>query len=302
MTTKHRGRLLTALSLATALTACSAPDHEVTEPVAKSGGPAQAQLPHTVVFIHGMFMTPDSWADWRRYFEAKGYKTYAPAWPQHDMPASAMREKFPNDALSALTLPEVVDTYRKFIATLPEKPILVGHSMGGLVVQLLLADGLGAAGIAVDSAPPKGVLSFRWSFLRSNWPVVSPFADEKEAVLLDEAQFAYAFTNCVDEAKQPAIYQKFAAPESRQVGKGSLSDAAVIDFAKKTRPLLIIAGGEDHIIPASLNYSNFEEYSEAPSLTEFKLFPERCHYTVGQDGWQAVADYSLGWLARVGKS
>ena len=277
------------------LTACVVPDHALQEAITPR--PAEKKSgSKTIVFIHGMFMTPLSWESWQRYFEAQGFKTYAPAWPQHQETPAVLRQHLPNAALNALTLADVLAEYRKIIDALPEKPILVGHSMGGLIAQLLLAEGRGTAGVAIDSAPPQGMISLHWSFLRSNWPVISPFEDEKEAVLLDRSQFAYAFTNCLPEAEEPAIYAKYAVPESRLVGKASLTDVTKIDFSKKAAPLLFVAGGEDHIIPASLNFKNFEAYAEAPSRTEFKLFPGRCHWTVGQKNWQDVASYVLTWI------
>lgn len=288
--------IITAAFMTAALLSCSVPLHDVKESITTT--PHSPQSTSTIVFIHGMFMTPSSWASWSQYFEAQGYKTYAPAWPRHEVSAAQMRQRHPDPALGALTLDDVLASYRKFIDALPEKPILIGHSMGGLITQILLQEGRGVAGIAIDSAPPKGVLSFRWSFLRSNWPVISPFANADEAVLLDSEQFGYAFTNCVPQGQWEAIYSQQATPESRQVGKGSLSDVAVIDFEKKQSPLLFIAGGEDHIIPPSLNYSNFRAYDESSSLTEFKLFPERCHWTVGQDGWKEVADFARTWIRR----
>lgn len=284
------------LALTTAMfTSCSVPEHQLHEPIT----PTATKPPiatKTIVFIHGMFTNSQAWDQWQTYFQEKGYKTYAPDWPGHQLSPAEMRKQHPDSDLGQLTLEEVVDSYRKFLDTLSEKPILVGHSMGGLVTQILLAEGRAAAGIAVNSAPPKGLISLKWSFLQSNWPVISPFAEENEAVLLSPEQFAYAFTNCLPEKERKDIYSSYASPESRKVGKGTLTDMAAVDYSKKKEPLLILAGGEDHIIPAGLNFKNFEEYEESPSYTEFKLFPGRCHWTLGQAGWQNVAGYVFDWL------
>lgn len=145
--------------------------------------------------------------------------------------------------------------------------------------------------------PPKGLLSLRWSFLKANWAVISPFADENEPYLPAENDFIYAFAACVPEAEGKKVYAGFATPESRKVGNGPTTDLAAIAFDEKTAPLLLVAGKDDHIIPASLNYSNFEHYEDAPSRTEFKLFPGHCHYIVQQAGWQDVAGYVKSWLA-----
>lgn len=133
--------------------ACTTPDHAVS-------GPEQAKVAaqsKTIVLIHGMFLTPESWAGWKAYFEAAGYTVHAPAWPLHDAAPKAMRDKHPDAKLGALELKDVLDRYRTFIQALPEKPILIGHSMGGLVTQILLQEKLGVAGVAIDSAPPEGL-------------------------------------------------------------------------------------------------------------------------------------------------
>jgi pimeloyl-ACP methyl ester carboxylesterase len=167
----------------------------------------------TVVFVHGMFMTPLAWEKWEAHFAAKGYKTLAPAWPLHDLPIEDQRKNHPNPKLGELTLDTVLSHYRQVLKGLDEKPILVGHSMGGLIVQILLAEGLGAAGIAIDSAPPKGVISLKYSFLKSNWPVISPSAKVSEPFFLPQNRNpltnASPFQNRAGWAKpQPKMLQR----------------------------------------------------------------------------------------------
>ncbi|MCE9597953.1 MAG: alpha/beta hydrolase [Spirochaetia bacterium] len=287
-------RFIPALILGLVLLQCSTPGQGRFEPQ----GSARISKSKTVVFVHGMFMTPASWADWQKYFEAKGYKTLAPAWPLHEGKPADLRAAHPNPELARLKLDDVVESYRKVIREQKEKPILIGHSMGGLVVQLLMQEGLGAAGIAIDSAPPQGLISLKFSFLKSNWGVISPFANKEEPLLLTPEQFNYAFVNTQPEAEQKAVYDSFVVPESRLVGNGPTTDVAKIDFSKPRPPLLIIAGEEDHIVPASLNYSNFQKYEPSPSRTEFRLFKARTHWIAGQKGWEEVADFVLDWINR----
>lgn len=274
--------------------ACSSPP-EIKS--ARSASAAKIGPSKTVMFVHGMYFTPISWQAWESYFQSKGYKTLAPAWPSHDKPPADLRRAHPDRQLATLTLDQILDTYRRAIAGLGgDKPILVGHSMGGLVVQILLQEGLGAAGIAIDSAPPEGVISLRYSFLKSNWPSISPSANIDDPVSLSQADFAYAFVNCLDAESQTAAYERFAVPESRRVGKGPTTATAHVDFARPRSPLLLIAGTEDHIIPISLVRSQYAKYATGSSITDFKEFPGRCHFIVGQPGWEEVADYALGWI------
>ena len=258
--------------------------------------PASPSPRPTVIFVHGMYMTPASWSHWRDWFQARGYDTRAPAWPgRHGEPA-ALRAS-PDPALRSLDLPQVVDVYRREVASLDQPPILIGHSMGGLVVQLLLQEGLGAAGVAIDSAPPKGLSSTRWSFLRSNLPVLSP---GKAPINPTLAQFRYAFAHTLPEDEVARIYAQYVVPESRQVGRGPTTAAARVDFTRARPPLLLIAGEEDHIIPASLVAAQADRYARGPSVTTLRSFPGRVHWIVGQEGWEEVAEAVAGWLAEQG--
>ena len=252
-----------------------------------------------VVFVHGMFMTPGCWADWQAHFEARGLSSVAPAWPHHEGTVEAQRARHPDPALGALTLADVVAHHRALLQEM-DRPVLVGHSMGGLVVQLLLQEGLGRCGVALHSAPPKGVVSLKWSFLKSNWGVISPFANADEPWLPTLEQFCYGFANGLPEAVQRKAYASQVVPESRRVGSGPTTAAAQIDFHAERPPLLLVAGGRDHMIPASLNRTNHERYAGGPSVTELEVMDDRTHLTLQQPGWEAVADHVLAWVAAHG--
>ena len=247
-----------------------------------------------VVFIHGMYMTPLCWEQWLDYFRAKGYTCIAPAWPGRDQPIDTLRQRHPDPQLGQLTLSKVLAHLVDTIKSLDEKPILIGHSMGGLIVQLLLQKDLAAAGVAIDSAPPLGVITTKWSFLKSNWPHITPFASLSQPIAMTFERFQYAFANTLPLAEQRAAFEKYVVPESRRVPRESLT--ARIDFNKPHPPLLLIAGSIDNIIPASLNKSNYNKYKSSSSVTDFKEFPGRNHYIIGQQNWEEVADTILAWL------
>jgi alpha-beta hydrolase superfamily lysophospholipase len=170
--------------------------------------------------------------------------------------------------------------------------------MGGLVAQILINRGFGACGIAIDPAPPAGVFTTKWSFLKSNMPVINPFKGNRPDLISLE-RFKYAFVNDMPEAAQQAAYNRFVVPESRNVPRSSTGKAGKIDFSKKHNPLLIIAGANDHIIPSSLNKSNFKKYSSKDSVTDFKEFSGRTHFIIGQENWQEVANYCNDWLLKI---
>jgi len=252
----------------------------------------------TIVLIHGMFMNPLCWENWIPRYQAKGYKVHAPAWPGRDRSVEELRNAHPDPELPKLELNNVVDHLAEFIRGLGEKPAIIGHSMGGLVVQVLLQRGLAVAGVAIDPAPPLGVFTTAFSFIKANMPAINPFL-LNQPVMMTFEQFQYAFVNALPLDEQHRAYDRYAVPESRRVPTSSLGAAGRVDFKKPHPPLLITAGEKDHIVPAVLNRSNFKKY-KGSSITEFKEFAGRDHFLIGERGWEEVADYSLSWLERVG--
>lgn len=261
-------------------------------------------MSNTVVFIHGNFVSKHCWDAWVARYEARGYRCLAPAYPGRDQSVAALKRSPNEPILSTLTIEQVIDHLANTIQALPEKPIVIGHSFGGLLTQLIVQRGLASAAVAIDSVPPPGVVTLKWSFLRSLWPVVNPFISASKPYYMPFEHFQYTFVNDLPLDEQRAAYDAQVVPESRRLGRGGLSRNARIDFTREHAPLLLIAGEQDHIMPASLNYSNFKRYRKgnAGSITEFKQFPGRAHYSViaGDDThWEEVADYALAWASRM---
>ena len=248
----------------------------------------------TVVFIHGLYMTPSCWEDWVKRFEAKGYSCLTPAYPGRDKSVKELQT--PDASLGKLTLSNILDDLASKIKA---QPVLIGHSMGALITQLLVHRGLGSAAIAIDSAPPTGVFTTTFSFLKANWGHITPFVNQDSPVIMTFERFQYAFVNDMPLAEQRVAFERYVVPESRHIPLESLFSAR-IDFTKPHSPLLLIAGGNDHIIPPGLNKTNYQKYKAGPSVTDFKEFPGRNHFILGQRGWQEVADYCLEWIGRQG--
>jgi pimeloyl-ACP methyl ester carboxylesterase len=246
-----------------------------------------------VVFIHGMFMTPKCWDGWVRRFRAAGHECSAPPWPGREGTVAELRARHPDPALAKLTLTAIVDSYAERLRD--RSPALIGHSMGGLVAQLLLARGIGRCAVAIDSAPPKGVVALAWSFVKSNWPVLSPFADLDEPLMLSFEQFRYAFVHALPPEEQRAAYEEHVVPESRRVGRAPLGNEAKIDFSRPHAPLLFVSGEIDKIIPAKLNRANAAKY-KGPK--DYREFPGRTHYLLGQGGWEEIADCARAFIEK----
>jgi pimeloyl-ACP methyl ester carboxylesterase len=170
----------------------------------------------TIVLIHGMFMNPLCWEKWIPYYEAKGYRVFAPAWPGRDKPVEELRKAHPDPELAKLKLNHIVDYMETFINRLEEKPSLIGHSMGGLAVQILLQRDLAVAGVAIDPAPPAGVFTTEWSFVKANFPSINPFL-LSQPVQMNFEHFQYAFVNTLPLDEQRAAYDRYVVPESRGV-------------------------------------------------------------------------------------
>jgi alpha-beta hydrolase superfamily lysophospholipase len=248
-----------------------------------------------VLFMHGLFMTHRCWDGWVNRFQTAGYTTQAVAYPGRDKSVEELRRAHPDANVGKLTFDSVLAHYTKAIQAMSDQPVLVGHSLGGLLVQVLLNRGLGAVGVAIHSGPPQGLLSLKPSFFRANWPALNPFSPSP--YMMPFSAFQYAFVNGMPEAEQRAIYDQHVPPESLGIPRGVLSSpAAKIDYSKDHAPLLMLAGSNDHIIPASLNQTNFARYKASLSITAYKQFAGRNHCGFVSKGWDEYADYVLQWL------
>ncbi|MFC3361821.1 alpha/beta hydrolase [Pedobacter fastidiosus] len=249
-----------------------------------------------IVFITGAFVSSDGWNDWKEYFEQQGYRTIAPAWPYKDAPACTLRQRHPDAEVASLRLTDLIAYFIGIVEALPEKPILIGHSMGGLITQLLVQKGLATAGIAIHSLQPQGIFTFKFSFYKAGWAALGFFTDAKKTFLMSFAQWQYAFTNSMSYEEQKDAYYKLLIPESKLVVRDATTSAAKIDFTRPHAPLLFLSGSNDHFIPASLNYTNYKKYTHTGSITDYKEFVGRNHFVLGQPGWQENANFILKWL------
>jgi pimeloyl-ACP methyl ester carboxylesterase len=253
----------------------------------------------TIVFITGAFVHHCCWDEWIEYFEGKGYKCTAPPWLYKDAPtAEILRECQPEDInLALLTFRELTEHYAKIVKKQIEKPILIGHSLGGLLTQILVNRDLAAAGAAIHSVPPQGIIPYEFSFLKASWKSLGLFTSSRKTYLMSFEDWQSAFTNEMPLEAQKSAYEKFAIPESKTIIRGGLTNAAAVDFTKHHAPLLLTSGSIDNIIPASINLRNFKKYKESGSILEYKDFKGRNHFVLGQPTWKEDADYILDWLA-----
>lgn len=253
-----------------------------------------------VVLIHGLWMTPRSWEHWVERYAARGHEVLAPAWPGHDREVEELRAD--PAGMEHLGIAEIADHYEAVVRALDAEPVIIGHSFGGLLTQLLLDRGLGAAGVAIDSAAAKGVFTLPPSQLRAAFPILKSPLNNHRAVLLTPEEFHYAFTNTLSEEASRAVYERYAVPgPGRVLFQGALANfnpraETRIHYRNDDRaPLLFIAGGADHIVPAAVDEAQAGKYRHSAALTDYHEFPGRSHFTIGEPGWEEVADYALDW-------
>ena len=257
--------------------------------------------PDTVVLIHGLWMTPRSWEHWVTHYEAKGLTVLTPAYPGFEIEVEALREN--PQVIADLTVPETVDHLAAIIEELATPPIIMGHSFGGVMTQLLLARGLGAAAVVIDSAPTEGVHVTPVSQARSLFPALRNPANRRRAVAFTPEEFHYAFTNTLTAEESRRVYDRYAiaAPGAWVWEYGLFANfkpgpqETWVDYTADRAPLLFIAGSEDHIMPPAVNRSNAKHYHRSPAVTEYVELEGRDHWTCAAPGWEAVADHALEW-------
>jgi len=255
----------------------------------------------TIVLIHGLWLTPRSWEEWIDRYQKAGYNVIAPSWPGLEGEVEAIR-KDPSP-LKRLKLKTVVDHYERIIRKLDAPPIIMGHSFGGLITQMLVDRGLGSAGVVIDSAQTAGVAVLPFSTIRVGFPILgNPFSYGR-ATSLSPNQFNYAFTNELSPTESKKVYDRYSIPAANSIlWDGALAllnpnASSKVNYANSNRaPLLFIAGGNDHIVPPAINKSNVRKYvKKSSAVTDYREFPNRTHHTVGQKGWEEVADFAIQW-------
>lgn len=256
-------------------------------------------MTNTIMLIHGAWLNARSWENWKARFEAKGFTVVAPNWPGDEGAPADLRAN-PRKALTKFGPKEIVAHYEREIRKLPEAPILIGHSAGGVWVQHLLDRGLGAAGVSIDPAPTPGVPLGLDSIISALPVLGDPFSGGKVKQMTRKF-FAKRFANGLPANMVDEHYDRYIVPTAGKVyWDGVLSGGGgKINWASKTRaPLLLIAGGIDKIADPGMTKAIYDKQKRAASVTDFKLYPTRSHWTCVEPGWEEVADYALDWAVR----
>src|SRR4051794_31210329 len=254
-----------------------------------------------VVFVHGLWLHASTWDPWMELFRERGYDPVAPGWPGDGNTVEDTRGH--PERVAGSGIGQIVDHYAGVIGALESKPIVIGHSFGGLVVQRLLGDGHASAAVAIDPAPIKGVLALPPSSLRVASVALRNPANRKRAVSLTRKQFRYGFGNALSEQESDDLYDRFTIPspgrplfQAAAANFSGHSPAKVNTASADRGPLLITAGGRDHTVPASISRATRKQYRKSAAVTDLKEFPDRGHTLALDSAWRDVADFALAWL------
>ncbi|MDQ6531108.1 alpha/beta hydrolase [Flavobacterium sp. LHD-85] len=251
----------------------------------------------TIVLIHGNFVNDKTWTEWKKYYEQKGYTVYAPANPGHDGVPAELRARVHPDLIKTGFI-DIVNNISKLIDTLPEKPLVIGHSMAGMATLKLVELGKAAAGVSIDGAPPKNVFP-PFQTLKTVIPAFG-FFSSKKYFMGSRDWYDYAFFNTVPQAEKKNAFEKFAVPESYKVSRELvLNSFSNINFKKPHEPILFIGGGSDNIFPPSLTETIASRYKENAGRVDLKIFDGKSHFICGEPGWESVADYILNWYESI---
>jgi len=253
----------------------------------------------TFLLIHGAWVTPACWHDFRGFLEAQGHTCIVPAWPFMDRPVEALRRS-PDPALARVTIKYLVDHFDRLIRALPEPPVLVGHSFGGLIVQMLLDRGLGAAGVAIDAGPPRGVLpSLR--AIRSAAPVLFTPLGWRRVLTMSFDGFATTFANTLPAGAMTEAYERHIVPAPGRIYfQAALGIGNGVHFANPRRaPMLLIAAEQDRTCTPDMVRAMWRKHGKSPARTDMRSFPRRSHWLIAEPGWEEVAGATLAWALAV---
>lgn len=256
-------------------------------------------MSRAIVFVHGAWVTPQSWDTFRQPFEAAGYDTHAPAWPYVGEWSAQMMNEAPPEGFGALTLGRIADSYERYIRMMPEEPIIIGHSFGGLLTQLLLDRGCGRAGVAIDPAPIGGVVPGPSAFSAIT-PILLRVAGWKRSYTLSRARFGKLFANTAPPALVDQAYASYVIPAPGMIfHQAAFWLGSWVSPALRRQPLLVTGASEDRLVSPYLAKAAYRKQAVSRAPTSYRQFDQRSHLLCAEPGWEEIAAEVIGWLQEI---
>ena len=258
---------------------------------------SETTMTKTIFMIHGMCTGGWVWQNYREFFEDKGYRCIIPTLRFHDI----SHDDTPNPRLGTTSLLDYVDDLEKEIRNLGEKPIVMGHSLGGLLAQMLGSRGLAKALVLLTPAPPAGIWILKPSMVKASLSGLKQWGFWRKPLRQTFNELVYAALHLMTPAEQREIYNRFVYESGRascEIGFWFLDSkrASKVDRVKITCPVLVIAGAQDRTIPSSVALQVAHRYK---SVSTYRELPNHAHWVVGEPGWQEITGYICDWLDKV---
>jgi pimeloyl-ACP methyl ester carboxylesterase len=273
----------------------------ITEHEAAQVERANATSATPVVFVHGLWLLPSSWDRWVTLFEEAGYVGLTPGWP--DDPETVAEARDHPDVVAGKGIGEIADYEEAMIRRLDRKPVIVGHSFGGLLTMILAGRGVATASVAISPAPFRGVLPLPLSALRTASVALRNPANWNRAVALSYEQFRYSFANEVGEDEAKELYLGYSVPGAGeplfQVASANLnpwSEATVNSTNPERGPMLIISADSDHTVPWAIANAAYKAQKRNKGVTEIVKMAGRGHSLTIDGGWREVAEKALEFV------
>lgn len=249
-------------------------------------------MPDTIVMIHGMWGGAWCWDNYKSFFENKGYRCLTPILRYHDQSP----QDPPNPLLGTVSLLDYAQDVEKIIRELNVKPIIMGHSMGGLISQILASRGLAKGLVLLTSAPPHGIMALKPSVIKAFWSIMTTWGFWRLPIRMPFEPAVESMMHLLSEKEQRETYDKFVYESGRaafEIGFWLLDkrNAAKVDEQKITCPVLVVTGEEDRITPASVGWQISKKYG-----ADYKEFPRHAHYVISEPMWEEISEYVYQWL------
>lgn len=251
-------------------------------------------MTETIVMIHGMWGGGWCWENYKKFFEKQGYNCINPTLRFHDMDPDGT----PNSQLGTTSLLDYVEDLEKEIHNLGEIPILMGHSMGGLLAQILGSRGLANALVLLTPASPHGIIALKPSVIRSFWSGLTKWSFWRRPFRQTFNEAVYSMMHLLTVEEQKEAFSKFVYESGRAACETGFwffdsKGAAKVDESKITCPVLVVAGAEDRITPPSVVQKVADKYR---AVSTYKEFTNHAHWVIGEQGWKEIAEYISDWL------